>query len=222
MNENIINGLVMSHTRIVDNISTEELTSVESTQLREISMHARSDMLERIARIKQNIAKTTTTPSCVLGFTVCSACGLPLLSIKNKNGVALANPGTILANDLTKILQDASKASVSSGVFCDNAGCKFYRKSIPIDKVGELTNVAFVQQVTLASDNWLKEHPEYKGKIEHVDLGGKIGLNPEYSGGEKLSDFEYRTKKPAFVIKKRKVGMGTKIIRWIKNRSVYP
>jgi hypothetical protein len=222
MNENIFNGLVISHTRIVDNISTEELTSVESTQLREISMHARSDMLERIARIKQNIAKTTTTPSCVLAFTVCSACGLPLLSIKNKNGVALPNPGTILANDLTKILQDASKASVSSGVFCDNAGCKFYRKSIPIDKVGELTNVAFVQQVTLASDNWLKEHPEYKGKIEHVDLGGKIGLNPEYSGGEKLSDFEYRTKKPAFVIKKRKVGMGTKIIRWIKNRSVYP
>ena len=222
MNENIFNGLVISHTRIVDNISTEELTSVESTQLREISMHARSDMLERIARIKQNIAKTTTTPSCVLAFTVCSACGLPLLSIKNKNGVALPNPGTILANDLTKILQDASKASVSSGVFCDNAGCKFYRKSIPIDKVGELTNVAFVQQVTLASDNWLKEHPEYKGKIEHVDLGGKIGLNPEYSGGEKLSDFEYRTKKPAFVIKKRKVGMGTKIIRWIKNRWVYP
>jgi hypothetical protein len=219
MKENIINGLIMKTPRIVDNISVEALTSVESTQLREISMHARSDMLERIARIKQNIVKTTTTPSCVLGFTVCSACGLPLLSIKNKNGVASANPGTILANDLPKIIQETNKTSLSSGLFCDNAGCNFYRKSIPVDKIDQLTNVAFVQQVTLATDNWIKEHPEYEGKIAHVDLGGKLELNPEYRGNEKLSDFEYRTKSPAFLIKKGKAGFGTKILRWIKNKT---
>ena len=219
MKENIINGLIMKTPRIVDNISVESLTSVESTQLREISMHARSDMLERIARIKQNIVKATTTPSCVLGFTVCSACGLPLLSIKNKNGAALANRGTILANDLPKIIQETNKTSLSSGLFCDNAGCNFYRKSIPVDKIDQLTNVAFVQQVTLATDNWIKEHPEYEGKIAHVDLGGKLELNPEYSGSEKLSDFEHSTKSPAFVIKKGKAGFGTKILRWIKNKT---
>jgi len=41
----------MKTPRIVDT-SPLSITSVESTQLREFSMHARSDMLERIARIK--------------------------------------------------------------------------------------------------------------------------------------------------------------------------
>jgi len=115
--------------------------------LREISTRARSDMFDRYQLVKQQVSENReTTDSDVLAFTVCSACGASLRAIKN---------GT-----LSRLLS----GSVTSGLFCSNKKCSFYLKLIPANKVTELTNVAFIQEITLATETFLKEHPEHRRK----------------------------------------------------------
>jgi len=125
----------------------KELTLSEEEQLKETSIRVRSNILERQQRVRQQVAKNReTTSSDVLAFTVCSACGFPLESIKN---------------DTTNNL---SSGSISSGLLCSNVKCLFYLKLIPVNKVPELTNVAFIPQITFATENYLKEHPEERRK----------------------------------------------------------
>jgi len=125
----------------------KKLTSLEEEQLKQISTRARSDMFDRHQHVIQQVLENRkTTDSDVLAFTVCSACGLTIHAIKN---------GTI-----SRLLS----GSVTSGLFCHNEKCSFYLKLIPANKVTELTNVAFIQQITLATENYLKEHPEYRRK----------------------------------------------------------
>jgi len=125
----------------------KKLTSLEEEQLREMSTRARSDMFDRFQHVRQQVLENKkTTDSDVLMFTVCSACGFTLRAIRK---------GT-----LSRLLS----GSVTSGLLCYNEKCSFYLKFIPAGKVNELTNVAFVQEIYLATENYLREHPEYKRK----------------------------------------------------------
>jgi hypothetical protein len=125
----------------------KKLTLLEEEQLKQISTRARSDMFDRHQRVIQQVSENRkTTDSDVLAFTVCSACGFTLRAIKN---------GT-----LSRLLS----GSITSGLICNNEKCSFYLKLIPVNKAAELTNVAFIQQVTVATENFLKEHPEYRKK----------------------------------------------------------
>lgn len=114
----------------------KKLTLLEEEQLREISTRSRSDMFDRYQRVKQQVSENReTTDSDVLAFTVCSTCGASLRAIKS---------GT-----LSRLLS----GSVTSGLLCSNEKCSFYLKLIPVNKATELTNVAFIQKITLATEN---------------------------------------------------------------------
>ena len=109
----------------------KKLTVLEEEQLRQVSARARSDMFDRYQRVKQKASEARdTTDSDVLGFNVCSACGFTLRAIKK---------GT-----LSRLLS----GSVTSGLLCQNGECSFYLKLVPVNKATELTNVAFIQQIT--------------------------------------------------------------------------
>jgi hypothetical protein len=125
----------------------KQLSLLEETKLKETSALARSDMIERYQRVTQQVAKNRqVTASDVLAFTVCSACRSTLSSVKNET------PDHSLSS------------SVSSGLVCINDKCTFYLKIIPVNKIPELTNVMFIQQITVATENYLKEHPEERRK----------------------------------------------------------
>jgi len=69
--------------------------------------------------------------------------------------------------------------SVTSGLLCHNEKCSFYLKFIPASKVNELTNVTFIQEIYLATENYLREHPEYKPKMTLADAPTVLDMSSE-------------------------------------------
>lgn len=131
-----------SITKIVKN-----LTSSEEEQLAKLSRQRREDIFDRFNKVEQQVSENSkVTESNMLAFTVCSACGSTLRAIKNRT--------------ISRLL---SKSAIA-GFICVNEKCSFHVKLIPENKASELTNVAFIQQVNVATENFLKEHPEYRRK----------------------------------------------------------
>ena len=121
----------------------KNLTPTEEEQLNQITTHARSGEVERLVKVKHQVFENRKiTESIVLAFCVCSACGFTLRSIRRG----------IFSSLLSK--------SDTYGLICHNDKCSFYLKLIPVNKTSKLTNVAYIQQITVATENYLKEHPE--------------------------------------------------------------
>lgn len=108
----------------------KKLTPLEEGQLREFSTRARSDFLDRLQRVNQQVSENIkTTDSDVLSFTVCSTCGFTLIAIKK---------GT-----LSRLLS----GSIISGFICNNKKCSFYLKFIPVNKYADLTKINFFNEL---------------------------------------------------------------------------
>jgi hypothetical protein len=123
------------------------LTPTEEEQLKQITTIARSDEVERLLKVKHQVFENRNkTESNVLAFTVCSACGITLRGIKKR------------------IFSRLLSGSITYGLICNNEKCAFYFKLIPTNKVSKFTNTAFIQQLTLATENYLHEHPELRRK----------------------------------------------------------
>jgi len=123
------------------------LTSSEEEQLAKSSRQRREDIFDRFNKVERQVLENSkVTDSNMLAFTVCSACGSTLRVVKNRT------------------IRRLFSKSATAGFVCVNEKCSFYVKLIPENRVSELTNVAFIQQVTVATENFLKEHPEYRRK----------------------------------------------------------
>jgi hypothetical protein len=125
----------------------KNLAPTEEEQSKQITTHARSGEVERLLKVKHQVFENRKiTEGDVLAFTVCSACGNTLRGIKKA------------------ILNRMLSGSITYGFICDNEKCLFYLKLIPVNKASKLTNVAYIQQITVATEDYLKEHPEYQKK----------------------------------------------------------
>jgi len=130
----------------------KKLTPLEEERLKQISSRAESDMFDRYQGVRQRAAEIgAVTDSTILGYTVCSACGVPISAVEE---------GTLSRS----LFGEGIPGSVTSGVFCQNEKCSFYLKFVPVNKATQLTNVVFYPQMTVASENFLRKHPEFRRK----------------------------------------------------------
>jgi len=128
----------------------KKLTPSEEEQLGQISSLASSDIPDRYMHTARQISEIrAATDGFILGCTVCSACGSPVSAIEEG---ALSR----------SLFGEVTHKGVTSGVFCHNKECSFYLRFIPISKIRELTNVAFATEMTVATQNFLREYPEFR------------------------------------------------------------